>query len=146
MPSYDTVVWLPNALVLTGLLAAFTTWRWRRAGVVSGLRWAGVTLVPLSLYFTGLLRLIWSIFFAVSRWVTGFVFHPTVWLGVILAVIALLLMTAPGRLRRVFGADHAAAPPRVASRRKSAKAKPDSATGDDDMAEIEEILKRRGIE
>lgn len=143
VPSYDSVVWLPNAIVLTALLAAFTVWRWRRAGAVSGLRWSGVTLIPLALYFTGLLRLIWSIFFAVSRWATGFVFRPTVWLGVFLAVVALLLIAVPRRFRRVFGAG-TSAEDRVSTAGRPARLPGDN-TKDDEMAEIEEILKRRGI-
>ncbi len=141
MPSYAEIVWLPNALVLTALLGAAAFWAWKRRGVASGVRWAGFALIPLALYFTGLIRLFWTLVFEVSRWLTGFVWRPTVLVGLGLAVVSLLLIVLPGRLSRTVGAEPAKRPvrsPRKPSGRAGAE--------DSDIGEIEDILKRRGID
>src|SRR5581483_4857604 len=64
--SKDTVVWLPNALILTALLGLLAWWRWRRKGPVSGLRWTGVAILPLALYAIGLFKLAWTVGLAFS--------------------------------------------------------------------------------
>ncbi len=47
--SYNDVVWLPNAMVMTALLAAVAVWRWRSKGPLIGMRWVGVAMLPLAL-------------------------------------------------------------------------------------------------
>lgn len=131
--SYNTVVWLPNALILTALLAAVALWRWRRCGAIVGLRWTGVALLPLALYAVGVYRLLWSVGLAFSRFLTGFAFRPSVWLGVALLVVAAVLIVAPGRL----GGSRAAKPKARSSARIAA--------GDDDLSEIDDILKKHGL-
>ncbi len=126
--SYDTVVWLPNALILTALLAAVAGWRWRRKGALAGTRWAGVALLPLALYAIGLYRLVWSVGLALSRFFTGFVFRPSVWVGLALLVVAAALIVVPSRL----------------SRRQTGPTK-QSAPADADMADIDDILKKHGL-
>lgn len=145
MPTYDAVVWLPPALAATGVLAVLTVWRWRRRGVSVGLRWSGLTLVPLALYFTGLWRLTWNVLFDITSWVSGFVFHPTTWLGVILGVAAVALIVLPRRVARAFRAGFDAPPARqrAAPRQVGARA---SSGGDDDLAEVTAILRQRGID
>ncbi|MGI8702784.1 MAG: hypothetical protein ACR2JU_16570 [Nocardioidaceae bacterium] len=129
--SYDTVVWLPNALILTALLAAFAVWRWRSKGALVGMRWAGVALLPLALYAIGVYRLLWSVGLAFSRFFTGFVFRPTVWVGLALLLVAAVLIVAPSRLR---------------GRRTSDSARPTRrAAAEDDMTEIDDILKKHGL-
>lgn len=129
--SYDNVVWLPNALILTALLAAFAVWRWRSKGALVGMRWAGVALLPLALYAIGVYRLLWSVGLAFSRFFTGFVFRPTVWVGLALLLVAAVLIVAPSRLR---------------GRRTSDSARPTRpAAAEDDMTEIDDILKKHGL-
>ena len=136
--SYDTVVWLPNALVMTVLLGLFAWWRWRRKGLVSGLRWTGVAMLPLALYAMGLFKLGWQIGLAFSHFVTGFVWRPSVWIGLIMTVVALALILLPGKRERTGqGAPSGDKRQLTASKKK--------APADNDMAEIEDILKRHGI-
>ncbi len=140
--SYNTVVWLPNALILTALLGALAVWRWRHKGAVSGLRWTGVAMLPLALYGIGLFRLTWTVGLAVSRFATGFVFRPSVWLGLILAVIAVTLIVVPGKLDRKLG-DGPAKPTKQV---RGGKARSSALSAeDDDMADIQEILKKHGL-
>jgi hypothetical protein len=136
--SYDTVVWLPNALVLTVVFGAFAWWRWRRKGTVAGLRWTGVAMLPLALYGIGLFRLVWSVGLALSRFLSGFVWRPSVWIGLILTAIAVALIVLPSKVSRSAG-ESRSEPKQVTSARKK------TAGGDGDMADIEDILKRHGI-
>jgi hypothetical protein len=135
--SYNDVVWLPNALIMTALLAAFAVWRWRSKGPLIGLRWVGVAMLPLALYAIGLFQLAWRIGLAISHFLTGFVFRPSVWVGLLLAVVALVLIVLPSKVGGRLGTDES----------KSAKSLPPSKKrgGDDDMTEIEDILKKHGL-
>jgi predicted cobalt transporter CbtA len=139
--SYNDVVWLPNALIMTALLAAVALWRWRSRGPLIGLRWVGVALLPLALYAVGLFRLLWTVGLAVSRFVTGFVFRPSVWLGVILAVIALVLIVLPSKI----GGRRPAVEDRKAPQSLSRSKKRSAGSDDDDMSEIQDILKKHGL-
>jgi hypothetical protein len=138
--SYDTVVWLPNALIMTGVLGAFAGWRWRRKGVLSGLRWTGVAMLPLALYGIGAFRLAWSVGLALSRFVTGFVWRPSVWLGLLFGAVAVMLIMVPPKLdKRLGGSKSESTPKRVTGSKGKA------APVDNDMADIEDILKKHGL-
>src|SRR5262249_31014128 len=102
---------------------------------------------------------------AIADWVGGFVFSPKVWLGVIVALVALLLFVVSGALRRraparrerqreAAGARQpslagqgakTAAIDRPTARQAPARSKDGRGDDDDEFAEIEEILRRRGI-
>jgi hypothetical protein len=115
-------------------------WRWRSRGPLIGLRWVGVALLPLALYAVGLFRLLWTVGLAISRFVTGFVFRPSVWLGVILAIVALVLIVLPSKV-----GGRPAVADRKAPRSLSPPPKKRSAGTDDDMSEIQDILKKHGL-
>jgi hypothetical protein len=150
----DTVTWQALTVVLTLMGLVGTGVLWRRRGPVAGLRMLAVSLLPAAAYLTGTLRLLWEIGDAVVSWATRLAFSPMVWLGIVLAGISALLFVVAAALgRRGLGG----APrqrdeelPATASRppaepgRGSKRPAADSSV-DDDMAEIEEILKRRGI-
>jgi hypothetical protein len=71
-----------------------------------------------------------------------------VWLGLILTAAALVLIVVPARLRRAATGTEPEKPAR-AGRRGSAGSKAATSSTpaeDDDLAEIEAILKRRGIQ
>jgi hypothetical protein len=148
--SIDTVTWqaLTAILTLAGLLGTVLFWRFR--GPVAGLRMLAVALLPSAAYLTGTLRLIWEVGDAVVSWALRFTFSPAVWLGLLLAVVSVALFVVTGRLRRRGrpGSRDAESKPLPGSR-SSAPAKPPKASGtpaaDDDMADIEAILKKHGI-
>ncbi|HEU4512889.1 MAG TPA: hypothetical protein VFR87_07270 [Nocardioidaceae bacterium] len=149
MGSFDTFTWQALTAVLTLLGLAGSVVFWRLRGPVAGLRMLAVALLPAAAYLTGTLRLLWEIGAAVVRWAVHLTFSPVMWLGVGLAVTSVLIFVLAGVLRRRGGggAPRRESLPRSASRAPAqpmgTPSKP--AVEDDDMADIEAILKRHGI-
>jgi hypothetical protein len=150
----DTVTWQALTAVLTLIGLAGTVYFWRRRGPVAGLRMLAVALLPAAAYLTGTLRLLWQIGDAVVTWATRLVLSPSVWVGVALAGLSVLLLVTTGVLRRRGGSGPERAVSRRPSRRSVEQASgsrtaptrsPEAAPEDDDMADIEAILKRHGI-
>ena len=136
MGEIDNATWQALGLTLTvlGLAASFVLWR--RRGAASGMRAAAWALLPLAAALTGTLRLGWEIVDAVGDWALRLVFSPVVWLGVVLATVSLVLFVVSGVLRR------RTSPPRAVD---SGKDRQPAISGDDDMADIEALLKKHGI-
>lgn len=143
MTGFDRVAWFPLCAGLTALGLAASWLAARRRGGAAGLRGAAWSLLPLAAYLTGLVTLLWQIGTALTRWVTGFVFSPTVWAGVAVTGLAAICFLVSGFLRR-------RALPGTPSRGSieppghAAPARP-AARGDGEFADVEEILRRRGI-
>ncbi|MEQ7005244.1 hypothetical protein ABN028_03490 [Actinopolymorpha sp. B17G11] len=97
---YDNATWFPicAALSAVGVVAAF--FAFRRRGLASGLRLLGWAVLPMAIYLTGMVRLLWTIGAAVGKWVSGFVFSPFVWAGVALFGFAAIALPVAGALRR----------------------------------------------
>ena len=144
----DDVTWGALTLALTGLGAAWTWFAFRRRGLASGLRGAGFTLLPLAALMTGTLEMFTEIGGSVADWATSLVFSPVVWLGIVLAGISVVLFGVSGALReRGRGGP---AETKAAGKADSKGELPPSKTKgepllDDDMADIEAILRKRGI-
>lgn len=133
----DTTTWVALGLTLTllGLVAGAVVWR--RRGAASGLRVAAWSLLPAAAGLTGTLRLLADVAGSVGWWAAHLVFSPVVWLGLGLAGVSVVLFGVSAAMRRHTGP---AAPSGTASRR--------AVTGpakDDDLGDIEEILRRHGI-
>jgi len=149
--SFDSITWqaLTVILSLAGLVGTGLLWRLR--GPVAGLRMLAVALLPAAAYLTGTLRLIWEIGDAVVSWAVRFTFSPTVWLGIGLAALAVALFSIAGALRRRgAGGSPRAHEKELPGSPSKAPAKPRGTKAaqpaeDDDMADIEAILKRHGI-
>lgn len=143
------------AITVFGLVASYRSAR--RRGLASGMRGAAWSLVPLGATMTG-----------VTKFATDLVFSPMKWAGVVLAGLAVVLYMVSGvMLRRGVnegpqeqpavgesgrkarkagrkGADGSGARPAVGP--SSPAARPADAGLDPDLADIEEILRRRGIQ
>jgi hypothetical protein len=143
------------ALSVVFLLAAVVAGRRRRPR--AAMRWFGVALLPVGIWLAGLVTAARRIGEAIASWAAHVVFDPRVWAGVILIGVGILVLLASG-LRRRGGDESGKAvpsspPPPAAAPGTRAKAVPaksgrtkgGAAEQDDDLKEIEEILKRRGI-
>jgi len=165
MPAADVVL-LPLCigLGLVGVVVALIAFtRGRRGRALQGLAFA---LGVVALYLTGLLRLLWDAVVAVVRWATGNVFDLTAWIGFGALALAVVLwvvggvvarrtrrrtkaVAADGKGQRQVGAGPAAAAPagRTSGKAQAAgRAPAQQPAQDDDMAEIEALLKSRGIQ
>jgi hypothetical protein len=156
MPAADAVL-LPLCigLSLIGVLVVALGWRrGNRGRVVQGV---GLALAPTALYFTGLLSLLWNGVAATVGWASRILFTPSVWFGITLLGVCVVLWVVGGLLvkrsagrapavadgkQRSLPATSAGRAPRTGS---SPAAPKQAAPVDDDMAEIEAILKNRGI-
>jgi len=165
--TYDKIAWLPLCGGLTGLGLVLSFVAMRRRGLGAGLRGAAWSLLPLAAYLTGAIEMFWKMGAAVGDFAKGFVFSAQVWAGIAVAGVAAVLFVASGPLRRrrvkpgqgqqAVGAK-AAAPGRELTPRtapvattapagtpvKARKGKK-AADDDDDLGDVEDILRRHGI-
>jgi hypothetical protein len=148
----DEVTWGALTLTLTAIGAVWTWFAFRRRGLAAGLRGAAFTLLPPAAFLTGTLEMFTEIGGSVADWATHLALSPVVWLGIVLAGVSAVLFVVSGTLRARQGDTK---PGRELPAEGSARAagrgelKPSSRKGepaiDDDMAEIEAILRKRGI-
>ncbi|WP_145814436.1 hypothetical protein [Kribbella amoyensis] len=167
MPDFNDLTLLPFCVGLT-LLGLIGSWAaWRRRGVAAGTRGVAWSLLPVSLYLTGLLEVAWDVVKSVGNWVTHLIFSPSVWAGVALFGVSVVLYVVSGvaRSRRpdkpaktakaekpgqgattnptgeLTSTGPAPATAGTGKPKKQAKAQQESSEFD----EIEDILKRHGI-
>jgi hypothetical protein len=146
----EDVTWAALTLSLTAVCGIYTWFAFRRRGLAAGLKGAGITVLPLAAYLTKTLQMFTRIGDAVVDWATSLVFSPTVWLGVLLAGAGVLLYGAGRFLDRRRGDPQPG--------KRTSKPTGDLPAGrpprsepivvdddDDDLADIEAILKKRGI-
>jgi hypothetical protein len=171
MSTYDQIVSLPLCAGLTGLGLVLSYLVGRRRGLGSGLRGAAWSLLPLAAYLTGSVKMFWKIGVAIGDFAKGFVFSTEVWSGIAVAGLAALLFVVSGPLRRrrdkggrrgqdqqaVGAATTRAAGRDIAPRTASVATTPSAQTpvkarkgksapdDDDDLGDVEDILRRHGI-
>jgi len=151
----DDVTWGALTLTLTLVGGLWTWFAFRNRGVASGVRGAGLTLLPAAAWLTGTMEMFTEIGGSVADWATHLALSPTVWVGIVLAGGAALLLFASSVLRS-RGAGEESRPPRPAvghggetgDAARPALGRPDSMGApaiDDDLADIEALLRKRGI-
>ncbi|WP_346386072.1 hypothetical protein [Nocardioides sp.] len=154
----DDVTWGALTFTLTLLGGIWTWYAFRNRGIASGVRGAALTLLPLAAYLTKTLRMFTRIGQAVGDWAASLVFNPFVWIGIVLFVVSGVLFGVSGAMdaRGIGGGSRKGRKARKAE--SQAGAAPALASGeaarnqgrgapaiDDDMAEIEALLRKRGI-
>jgi hypothetical protein len=148
---------LPLCIGLTLLGILITAFAWRRGSKGRVLQGVAVALAPVALYFSGLLRLLWDGVVAVVTWGSRVVLSPPVWAGLSLLGLCLVLWVVGGLIARrsprkskqvAARPEHAGGTAAVEAPRGGGKAKkaPAAAPVDDEMAEIEALLKNRNIQ
>jgi hypothetical protein len=168
VPDFNDLTLLPFCVGLT-LLGLIGSWAaWRRRGLAAGTRGVAWSLLPVSLYLTGLLELVWDVVRSSVSWITHLIFSPTVWAGVALFGVSVVLYVVSGVARGRRGdtakapkaskekrpaspageltttgpAPASAAPAKAAKPSKASKGKQQESS---EFDEIEDILKRHGI-
>ena len=151
MPAVDTVL-LPLCVGLTLLGVIATGIAWRRGNKGRVIQGIGLALAPIALYFSGLLRLLWNAVVAFGTWASKIIFSPAVWFGLSLLGICIVLWVVGG----LIGRRSSAAKSKEMNTQSTANALPAKKgagkTGrtqppvDEEMAEVEALLKSRGIE
>jgi hypothetical protein len=152
----DSSTWQALGLTLTAVGLVLSVLLWRRRGPASGLRGVAWALLPAAAGLTGTLRLLWDIGDSVVSWAARLVFSPVVWLGVMLAGLSAVLFVVSGAMRnRGVGTRRpevgstsdrqaiADQPSRRPAQKPAGRGAP--AVKDDDMDDIEAILRKHGI-
>ncbi len=139
--STTTLLWLPWVAGLTAIALWLALRARRRGDLLGAVRWVGWGLIPPALLMTGSVGLVGRISSAVASWAANLVLNPVTWAGLLMGGVAIVMIGGATALRRRRGP----APAAPAGKEKRAVGQPKQAPVDDDMAEIEEILRRRGI-
>ena len=124
---------------------AGSIWTWvsfRRRGVASGLRALAFTLLPVAAYLTQTLQLFTGIAGEITHWAAHLAWNPVVWIGLLVGGASVVLFVVSGMIRsRQLGKTGT---PETASLPRG-KAPRSAPAVDDEMAEIEALLRKRGI-
>jgi hypothetical protein len=147
--------WWPWAGVMTALLLVLTVVTWRRRGAGTGLKLLGVSFLPMAAILLGLQHTLRLVVTAVWDFIRQFVGITTAWIGLGMAALGVLLYLLGGAINaRQLSRARSGQPVEDGSRRAvgtagsptrgatSTSRKPD---GDEDLSDVEEILRRRGI-
>lgn len=143
----DGTAWGALAAALTVLGGVYTWWAFRHRGTAAGTRGVALTLLPAAAWLTGTLRMFTRIVDAVADWATSLVFSPFVWLGTILFGLSILLWVVGGVLHGRNA--KRAGDPALDTERRAPLNQPRTTTQqpiDPELAEIEALLKNRGID
>ena len=141
--STTSLLWLPWVAGLTAIALWLALRARRRGDLLGAVRWVGWALIPPALLMTGSVGLVGRISSAVASWAANLVFNPLTWAGLLVGGIGVVMIGGATALRRRRGPAPTA--PAGKEKRAVAAGQPKQAPVDDDMAEIEEILRRRGI-
>jgi len=146
----------PVCLAVSAVGVVLSVITWRKKGPRSGIRGIAWSLLPIAAWLIHAIGLIGRLGSAIVNFATSFVFSPETWLGVIVLGLSVLLflisggipMFQPGSRKKAAkasrakgaeagGQEHAAIP---AKSDRSAVSAPD-----DDLSDIQEILRKHGI-
>ena len=143
------MTWVALTLTLTLLGGLYTWFAFRRRGFVAGLRGVGITLLPAALLLTDTLQLITEIGSAIGDWAIDLALSPSTWFGIILGGVSVVCFVVAGYLANRGAGDAPASDKGSSGSKELAKGrgqKADPVLADDpELAEIEALLRKRGI-
>ena len=137
----DSAAWAALVGALTLVSALLTVRAFRRRGPAAGVRGAALTLLPPAAWLTGTLEMFTEIAGSITDWATGLVLNPFVWMGIALFGTSAALFLIAGRLRGRLPTAHDARGTRAVATRGRANAP----APDNDLADIEDLLRKHGI-
>jgi len=138
----NDVTWYVFGLMLT-VVGLFLSYRaYQKNGLAAGTRGVAWSLLPLAAALTGTLELAGDLTDEIGHFLVHLVFDPFVWIGIVLGGTSVALFVASGWLgaragKRPEGGDPEL--PLTPSRKPAAPV-------DEDMADIEAILRKHGIQ
>ncbi|HQR27242.1 MAG TPA: hypothetical protein PLP61_09410 [Nocardioides sp.] len=135
----DPVLWA-LAITLSAIAGIWAFFAFRRRGLAAGLRGVAWMLLPFAALFTGTLTLLLRIVDAVTAWAARLVLNPMMWGGLLLLGLSVTLFV----VARLLSARAPRQPVAGAPARRAGSAVPADPV-DPEMAEIEALLRRRGI-
>lgn len=168
----EETTWAALTVILTILGLAWTVIAFRRRGAINALRALGFTLLPAAAWLTGTLTMFTEIVGSIADWATNLVFDPQVWTGVALAGagVGFVLLAAFLRDRQLakvqdqkavtsgkagatgtgsasaVGTPRPASTPTTTGTTASSSGRTRKSTGEPEMEDVEEMLRKRGIE
>ena len=151
MPAVDAVL-LPLCVGLTLLGVIATGVAWRRGNKGRVIQGIGLALAPIALYFSGLLRLLWNAIVAFGTWASKIILSPAVWFGLSMLGLCIVLWVVGGVVarrdptRQSKAAEAQSTAKALPAKKAAGKASRSQPPVDEEMAEIEALLKSRGIE
>jgi hypothetical protein len=138
------------AVTVAGLILSGIAWR--KKGARSGIRGVAWSLLPIAAWLTHALPLLGRIVSAIVQFAGAVVLSPRVWLGVILVGVSALLFLVSGGIPLVrwgkrHKKQHADRPDggQKAVVAPKASGKAPAPAEDDDLSDVQDILKRHGI-
>jgi len=143
----DQAAWGALTLSLTVLGGIYTWFAFRSRGFVAGLRGVGFTLIPVALLLTDTLQMVTRIGDAIGDWALGLAFSPATWLGIMLGGVSVVCFVVAGFVANRGVEEKPAgekAAPKQLGKGKGKKSDPVLAE-DPELAEIEALLRKRGI-
>jgi len=150
MGTWTSIATGTTCLIVTiaGLILSFIAWR--KKGFRSGIRGVAWSLLPLAMYLTNAVGLVGRIGSAIVQFGIHFVFSPKAWLGVILVGLSALFFLVSGGIP-LFQRGRKRERRRAARKQQQGTAsvpavgRGSTPAADDDLSDVEEILRRRGI-
>lgn len=146
------------AVTVIGLVLSY--FAWRRKGARSAMRGVAWSLLPAVAWLTGSAHLIGTIGSAIVTFAQSFAFSPKTWLGVVLVCLSVVLFLVTGGLpllqrggRQRKTADRTRTADKPQEKKDAqktaiapaAKGGGVAASGDDDLGDVEDILRKHGI-
>jgi hypothetical protein len=146
---------LPVMLAITIIGLVLSVLTWRAKGVRSGIRGIAWSLLPLAAWLTNSIGLLGRIGSAVVTFAGSFILSPRTWLGVVLVGISALGFLVSGGIpltggrKRVRKRNRQRRDAAAVSARKpagpAAGMQPAVRAPEDDLSDVQDILKRHGI-